>query len=70
MRGGDHGSNKEAHIRSKGSADAEAAGGGAQGRGNPEAKRHRRKGGCHTQEKQEGLGRNKREDDNTFALAD
>jgi hypothetical protein len=54
--GGDDGSNQEAHIRSKGSADEEAAGGGTQGSGNPEAKGHRRKGGCHTQEEQEGLG--------------
>ena len=46
--GGDDGSNQEAHIRSKGSADAEAAGGGTQGSGNPEAKGHRGKGGCHT----------------------
>ena len=56
--GGDDGSNQEAHIRSKGSADAEAAGGGTQGSGNPEAKGDRRQGGCHTQEEQEGLGRN------------
>jgi len=54
--GGDNASNQEAHIRSKGSADEEAAGGGTQGSGNPEAKGHRRKGGCHTQEEQEGLG--------------
>jgi len=53
--GGD-GSNQEAHIRSKGSANEEAAGGGTQGRGNPEAKGHRRKGCCDTQEKQEGSG--------------
>ena len=56
IRGGDDGSNQEAHIRSKGSADAEATGGGSEGRGNPEAKRHRRKGCCDTQEKQEGPG--------------
>jgi len=53
MRGGDDGSNKEAHIRSKGSADAEAAGGWAKGRGNSKEKRHLRKGGCYTKEKQD-----------------